>query len=130
PPKRPAELLPAGPPNQRSFHDGNGTMAGAWVASLAGKTCSLPSGVHCQTPIEARRFCPASLGSSGQSKLVNLIPLPFTRETSGRSSLSAIFRSSSGSNVLAFGNTSVKRAQIAEKPAAACPAGGRFIFVS
>ena len=72
-------------------------MTGSVVASFAGNTWLLPVFCHCQTPIEARRFWPASFGSVGQSLLVNLMPLPLARLPSGRSSLSAISRSSAGS---------------------------------
>ena len=50
--------------------------ANAVVASLAGNIWLLPVFCHCHTPIEARRFWPASFGSVGQSLLVNLMPLP------------------------------------------------------
>src|SRR6188768_3958646 len=69
---------PADPYDQRPLHAGSGTMIDEWVARFDGKTCSLPPGVHCHTPIDARKFWPASFGSSGQSKLVNLMPLPLT----------------------------------------------------
>ena len=105
-------------------------MTGSVVASFAGNTWLLPVFCHCQTPIEARRFWPASFGSVGQSLLVNLMPLPLARLPSGRSSLSAISRSSAGSKVLAYGTTTVNSAQVAEKAEDAWPAGGRFILSS
>src|SRR5262249_13433303 len=114
----------------RWLHGGSGTIIISWVARLMGNTWLFPDFCHCQTPIEARRFCPASFGSGGQSLLVNLMPLPLARAPGGRSSLSAISRNSSGSRVLALGKTSVNRAQVAEKLDDAWPAGGRFILSS
>src|SRR5262249_46400943 len=115
---------------QRWLQFGSGTMTGSVVASFFGNTWLLPVFCHCHTPIDARRFWPASFGSTGQSLLVNLMPLPFARLPSGRSSLSAMSRSSAGSYVLALGKTSVNSAQVAEKAEDACPAGGRFILSS
>src|SRR3977135_1108785 len=100
---------------QRWLQFGSGTITGSVVASLAGDFGLLPVFCHRRPPVEARRFWPASFGSVGQSLLVNLMPLPLARLPSGRSSLSAISRSSAGSKVLAFGKTSVNSAQVAEK---------------
>src|SRR5689334_8741365 len=100
---------------QRLLHSGSGIMIGSCVARFFGNTWLLPDFCHCQTPMEARKFCPASFGLGGQSLFVNLMPLPLASAPFGRSSFSAISRNSAASSDFAFGKTSVNSAQVAEK---------------